>query len=187
MDALTALHTRTSSNLLCEPAPTKAQLENIFKAGMRACDHRLLEPWEFILIEGEGRDELGALFAQVKEKELGALPDSEIKRIKSKALRAPTIVVVVAKCTENPKVPIIEQEYSAAASAQMMMTAAFAQGVGAIWRSGSIMFDPELAKGLDLAPDDKIVGFLYLGTPRVVKPTPTLEANKFVRRWPAPN
>jgi len=44
MDALTALHTRTSANLLEEPGPNKEQLNSLIQAGLRACDHGRLTP-----------------------------------------------------------------------------------------------------------------------------------------------
>ena len=67
MDALTALHTRNSINLLGDPGPTPAQLENIVKAGLRACDHKSLTPWKFLLIEGEARNKFGKLMVKAKE------------------------------------------------------------------------------------------------------------------------
>ena len=184
MDAITALHSRVSTNLLCEPAPTKEQLENIFKAGLRACDHRNLTPWKFIVIEGESRNRFGDLMVEVKTAMEGKPLDSSLaEKIKSKPLRAPTIVVVVANITLHPKVPESEQLYSAAASAQMMMVAAHAQGVGAIWRSGCMMFRPEMRAGLNLGKQDQIVGFIYLGTPTIVKPLPELNSSKFIEYW----
>jgi len=184
MDALTALHSRVSTNLLCEPAPTKEQLENIFKAGMRACDHRNLTPWKYIVIEGEARNRFGELMVRVKTAMEGKALDSALtEKIKSKPLRAPTIIVVVANITSHDKVPDSEQLYSAAASAQMMMVAAHAQNLGAIWRSGSLMFRKEMRSGLGLNEQDQIVSFIYLGKPSVIKPVPELNSSDFVEYW----
>jgi len=87
----------------------------------------------------------------------------------------------------HPKVPEIEQLLSAGASAQMMMTAAHALGIGAIWRSGSLMFHPAMRKGLGLDESHQIVGFLYLGTPKAVKPLPMLEVADYLSNWPDGN
>ena len=184
MDALIALHTRTSVNLLCQPGPSSEQLENIVKAGLRACDHRSLTPWKFLLIEGEARGKFGQLMAKAKEAADQRPISPELKaKIQSKPMHAPTILVVVAAIKEDPKVPELEQILSAGAAAQMMMTAAHAQGVGAIWRSGSLMFTDEIGEGLDLPKNDKIVGFIYLGTPKITKPLPTHQVNDFLVRW----
>jgi len=184
MDALTALHSRNSINLLTEPGPNEKQLDNIFKAGLRACDHARLTPWKFLLIENNARLKFGQLMADVKAEIDGAPLSEELKKsIEKKPLRAPTIIVVVASITEHPKVPEIEQVLSAGASAQMMMTAAHAQGIGAIWRSGALMFHPKMHSGLGLEKNDQIIGFLYLGTTKKAKRLPEYDPNNFVQIW----
>jgi len=186
MDALKALHTRRSSNLLCEPAPTPLQIENIIKAGLRACDHRNLRPWEFIIISGESRKAFGELMVATKEvADKQPLSIELAEKIRKKPMRAPTIIAVVAKIESNDKVPEIEQVMSAGAAAQMMMTAAYAQGVGAIWRSGSMMFRPEMRQGLGLSETDQIVGFIYLGSAKINKACPELNPDDFTRTWQA--
>jgi len=184
MDALTALHTRNSVNLLIEPAPNREQLENIIQAGLKACDHGRLRPWKYLIIEGEARNAFGELMASVKGKLDGKpLTEENFEKFKNKAFRAPMIIAVVASITEHPKVPEIEQLLSAGASAQMMMTAAHAQGIGAIWRSGSLMFDEMMHEGLGLNANDKLVGFIYLGTIKAAKPLTTLDSNYFIEFW----
>lgn len=184
MDALTALHTRNSINLLCEPGPNPEQLNNIIKAGLRACDHRSLTPWKFLLIEGDARKKFGELMVKAKESADQQPISAELSaKIRSKPMRAPSILVVVAAIKEHDKVPDIEQVLSAGAAAQMMMTAAHAQGVGAIWRSGSLMFTNEMLQGLKLTSRDKIVGFIYLGTAKVAKPLPNYKISDFLEHW----
>ncbi|STE55223.1 putative nitroreductase [Escherichia coli] len=52
MDALELLINRRSASRLAEPAPTGEQLQNILRAGMRAPDHKSMQPWHFFVIEG---------------------------------------------------------------------------------------------------------------------------------------
>ena len=55
-----------------------------------------------------------------------------------------------------------------------MQQAAFAQGLGAIWRTGALAFDRNVHQSLSLDETDQIVGFLYLGTAALkanIKPT----------------
>lgn len=185
MDAIHALHNRTSVNLLDYPAPTKDQLDNMFKAGVRACDHKNLRPWKFLVIEGDHRNKFGKLMADVKQStsEETSLSNEERSKLQKKPMRAPTIIAVVADIKQQDKVPEIEQLLSAGAAAQMMMTAAYAQGLGAIWRSGGLMFEQSMHQGLGLADNQKLVGFLYVGTPKVCKPTPQLMIEDYVEYW----
>ncbi len=46
-----------------------------------------------------------------------------------------------------------------------MQQAAFAQGFGGIWRTGTYAQLDFVKQALELGEDDEIVGFLYLGTP----------------------
>ena len=186
MDALTALHSRTSANLLEEPGPNRQQLDSLIQAGLRACDHGRLTPWKFLLIEGEERSAFGDLMVKSKTAADGCelAIDFAIK-LKQKPYRAPTIIAVAAKLQDHPKVPEIEQLLSAGAAAQMIVTAAYAMGLGAIWRSGSLMFEPTMRQGLGLDESHRLVGLIYIGTPKIVKETPNYEVNDFLSTWKA--
>ena len=113
----------------------------------------------------------------------GEIEDELAEKLRAKPFRAPTIIAVIATVRAHPKVPEIEQVLSAGASAQMMVTAAHALGLGAIWRSGSLMFAPEMRQGLGLAATDQIVGFLYIGTPGPVKVLPERDSSDYVEVW----
>lgn len=186
MDALTALHTRVSCPKLIDPAPRGRVLENIQKAAFRAADHGRMRPWRFLIIEGEGRSKLGKLLVQAQRDKKGEdLSERQQEQLRCKPLRAPMIMVVIASLKENEKVPEIEQIISAGAAAQNMITAAFAQGVGSIWRSGDAVFDPTVMAGLGLKQNEKIVGFLYLGTmPVDGLKAPELAIEDYFQDWP---
>ncbi|MDU1026296.1 MAG: NAD(P)H nitroreductase [Leclercia adecarboxylata] len=165
MDALELLVNRRSAARLTEPAPAGEQLDNILRAGMRAPDHDTLQPWHFFIIEGEGRDRFSALL------EKGAVAagqdEKAIEKARNAPFRAPMIIAVVAKCQPQHKVPVWEQEMSAGCAVMAMQMAAVAQGYNGIWRSGALTDSPVVREGLDCGAHDKIVGFLYLGTPQL--------------------
>jgi len=183
MDALTALLTRSSIGQLDEPGPTPEQLSNILKSGLRASDHGKLHPWKFLLIEGSARQALGELFVKVALQDNPSLSDDERSKLLSNPLRAPTIIVVVAKVRPNPKIPALEQTLSAAGAAQLMLLAAHAQGLGGIWKTGKMAYDQKVHAGLGLEHGDQIIGFLYFGTPKTTKPGTELHVNDFVTQW----
>lgn len=165
MDALDLLVNRRSASRLAEPAPQGEQRENIIRAAMRAPDHGTLQPWRFFMIEGEGRER----FSQLLEKAArdSGLDDKAIEKARSGPFRAPLIVTVVAKCEEHHKVPQWEQLLSAGCAVMAMQMAALAQGFNGIWRSGALTDSPVVRAGFNCGEQDKIVGFLYLGTPQL--------------------
>ena len=73
--------------------------------------------------------------------------------------------MLVAHLGAHPKVPEIEQLHSLACAAGYMLLAAHAEGFGAIWRTGEISYTAELRAELGLAENERVLGFLYLGTP----------------------
>ena len=165
MDALELLLNRRSASRLAEPAPKDEALNNIIRAGMRAPDHGTLQPWRFIIIEGEARDRFGEvlLAAALDENQDQAVQDKSRKA----PLRAPMIITVVAHCTEEHKVPVWEQVASACCAVQAMQMAAVSQGFGGIWRSGFWTENEIVRQAFGCREQDAIVGFLYLGTPLV--------------------
>jgi len=165
MDAISALHNRVSSPLLKEPAPTSEQLQTLLKAAMRAPDHKMLKPWRFIIIEGQGRESFGGLLAKAAQAKDPQIDDEALNKARNKPFRAPMIIVSIACLTEHPKVPEVEQLITAGAAASNIVTAAFALGLGAYWRTGSPAYDETVKQGLGLAVNEEITGFIYLGTP----------------------
>tara|TARA_B100000959_G_C14817375_1_gene556375 strand:+ start:369 stop:923 length:555 start_codon:yes stop_codon:yes gene_type:complete len=164
MKALDALHTRISAPRLGEPAPTPEQLKNIYKAAFRAADHGLLRPWRFLVIREESREKLGRLFLQAALLDDPAMSEDKQQKLANNPLRAPLLLISIGSYQAHPKVPQVEQDLSAGAATQNMLLAAFAQGIGAMWRTGSMAYNDTVRQGLGLAEQEKIIGFLYLGT-----------------------
>ena len=165
MDALEALQTRESAAMLGEPAPDADQLAAMLKAAAHAPDHGLMRPWRFLVVRGEARARLGDAMATAAHARDPSMVAEALERERAKPLRAPLVVVVAAKPRERRGVPDIEQLLAAAAAAQNIMLAAYALGLGAMWRTGDAAYDLHVKAALGLEPGDAIVGFLYLGTP----------------------
>ncbi len=180
MDALTALQTRTASPKLTDPAPTAAELEQVLKAGLRAPDHAKLRPWRFLVVSGEGRERLGQLLVDARAPETDAERDS----LRATMLRAPLIIVAIAKMKEHPNVPRLEQVASTAAAVQNMAVALHALGYASVWRTGPTASDPRVKAALGLDAHDEIVSYLYVGTPVVPdRPAPEHALSDFVEFW----
>lgn len=179
MDAIELLLSRRSHPKLTDPAPQGVQLENIFKAALRAPDHARMHPWRFLVAEGETLDQLGEAFADAAAMD----PDmdaAQVVRAKNLPLRAPMVVVAIAVLNPSKKVPEVEQLISAGCAVQAMQQAAFAQGFGGIWRTGTYAYNQQVNEALNVKSNEQIVGFLYLGTPNAEPPrTPEMCSSDF--------
>lgn len=165
MDALDLLLNRRSASRLAAPAPAGEALQNIIHAGMRAPDHGALQPWRFVIAENDGLTRFSELLRAAAIKE-GA-DEKAVEKATQAPLRAPQIITVIAACKESPKVPQWEQLLSAGCAVQAMQMAALAQGFNGIWRTGAWTDHPDVRKAFKCGENDKIVGFLYLGTPQL--------------------
>lgn len=180
MDAIELLLTRQSTPRLTTPAPDASQLKVILDAAIRVPDHGALAPWEFIIATGEGLETLADIFVDAA-KASGADEDF-VHKAKGMPMRAPMVITVVAKTQVHPKVPVLEQQIAAGCATMAMQQAAFALGLGAVWRTGDFAFDANVNAALGLKADDQIVGFLYIGTPAVAAPKkPQRDGSQYAR------
>jgi nitroreductase len=166
MEALDVLLNRVSVPRLIEPAPDAAQREILFNAAMRAPDHGALRPYRFLTVEGDARNRMGDLLAEALIESGGGDDEKAVEKARFGPLRAPLVVVVIAKLQDHYKVPKKEQVITAGCAAHGVLLAAYALGVGAVWRTGELSYSPYVAKGLGLSADEEVVAFLYLGTPQ---------------------
>ena len=186
MDAIEAIQQRVSVPRLGGEAPRADVLQQIYKAALRVPDHGQLKPWRFLEISEDGLDQLGELFAKAKQAEDPEISARALVKARAKPLRAPLLVVVIASPTDHPKVPEIEQLLSAGAAAQNMLIASHALGVGAMWRTGGMAYDPVVREGLGIADHEHIIGYLYLGEPQGnLRTAPELEPEGYFSTWPS--
>jgi nitroreductase len=184
MDAVDLLLNRASVTRLADPAPTAAQLDLIFRAALRAPDHGQLRPWRFLTIQGEARERLGELFAEALRLRQPDASEETLHKPRKMPLRAPMVVVVIARVLSHPKIPASEQVLAVACAAHGILLAAHSQGLGAVWRTGEFAYDRHVAQQLGLAENEQLLGFIYLGTPEGnLRTPPELDPRSFVSQW----
>ncbi|GFM50929.1 nitroreductase family protein [Pseudomonas capsici] len=184
MEALDVLLNRVSVPRLVDPAPDAAQREILFGAALRSPDHGQLRPYRFITVEGPARERMGELLVEALQQSGGEITPQALDKARLGPLRAPLVVVVVARLQDHFKVPRKEQLITAGCAAHAVLLAAYAQGVGAVWRTGDLSYSPHVAKGFGLADDEEVIAFLYLGTPQnPPREAPKVDVGGFVSEW----
>lgn len=184
MDALDLLLNRVSVTRLVDPAPTTDQLDLLFRAAMRAPDHGQLRPWRFLTIQGEARERLGERMAESLRVRQPDASDEALQKARKMPLRAPLLIVVIARVQPHAKIPGSEQVLAAACAAHGLLLAAHAQGLGAVWRTGEFSYDPYLGKAMGLAGNEQMLGFIYMGSPEgSLRQPPVLDPHPFVSQW----
>tara|TARA_B100001996_G_scaffold354969_1_gene317260 strand:+ start:263 stop:820 length:558 start_codon:yes stop_codon:yes gene_type:complete len=165
MKAIDNILTRNSPLELSPPVPNEKQMELVYKAAFRAPDHALLKPSRFIQLTDKGIDKLSEIFFNYGKNNIENISDEKLSKFKNAPYRAPMIIVLVSSITNHQSVPEHEQMFSTAASAQNILLALHAIGFAGIWRTGVFAMNTYIEKSLGLKINQKIIGYLYVGTP----------------------
>lgn len=176
LDFLLNRRSRPAKTLVA-PAPSRDELQVLLTAAARTPDHGKLEPWRFIVIEKPAMARLADLTTAAGER-LGKSPE-DIAKGRSQFELGQLAVAVIEVQTDSPKIPAIEQTYSAGAVCLALLNAALAAGWGANWLSGWVSHDRQFCEdALSLAPHERIAGFIHIateGTKPPERPRPDLE------------
>lgn len=164
---LAPLLTRKSvpSRLLGPPAPTEEELYALVEAAARVPDHGRLHPWRIVAIRGEARAALGEALLALRRDRSEALDAVDVEKELGRFTRSPLVLAVVARLTPKHKIPEFEQVCSAAALTQNLLIGAQALGYGAQWLTGWPAHDPGAWRTLGLGAHERLIGFVYIGTP----------------------
>lgn len=175
---------RRSVGQVTQEQPTREQIECMLEAATYAPNHHITEPWRFFVVMGGAREELGDIMAMSRSMSLPELTAKKKQSIlwseRNKPLRAPVIITVAVPANQDTKGLFIENVEAASAAVQNMLLAAEAMGLATLWRTGDASYDPLVKQWFGLAPEDHIVGFVYVGYPKVIRQmrTPTSFLNK---------
>jgi len=189
MNALDHLRTRAStpSRLLREPAPTRAQLDEMLEIAARVPDHGALVPFRFIVLAGAVRDYLNARCEALLLADHPDANDAKREKERGRFTRTPLCVVVVARLSVG-KIPPIEQHMSAGCAAFNLLHAATAMGFGAQWLTGWPAYHAAFLTELKLAENERVAAFVYLGTASAAIPArPRPDLNTLISVLEAPH
>lgn len=155
---------------LREPAPTDAEIETLIRIASRVPDHGRLAPWRFILYRGDARVRIGEKLAALAEGREGPLTEGRRQQELARFSRAPLVIGVISSPKENPKIPQWEMFLSGGAAAMNLVIAANAMGYATNWITNWYSDVEEGRRILGLAPHERVVGFIHVGTYSGVAP-----------------
>lgn len=167
-----------SAKTMKGPGPDRAQIDTLLACASRVPDHGKLAPWRFILFSGEARTRFGNVLAEAVRKSDPSVSDERVLQERNRFLRAPVVIGVVSKVRKGVPIPEWEQVLSAGASCQTLLVAAHAMGFVANWITEWYAYDPHVRAHMQLAEEERMAGFIYIGHPAeplVDRPRPALE------------
>ena len=163
-DVLEALFFRRSAPAptLHAPAPTPEEMDFLIRIGLRVPDHGKIGPWRIVRFTPESKTKLVenlTIIAQNQPEPAKALATLQKLSIPPQAL------LVISSPLIPHKIPLWEQQLSAAAVCQTLLIAAGALGYGANWITDWYSYDATAKKLLGLTGNEAVAGWIFLGTP----------------------
>ncbi|MBM3262990.1 MAG: nitroreductase [candidate division Zixibacteria bacterium] len=162
---------RTIYEFKPDPVPNET-IARILESAVWAPNHKLTEPWRFIVISGRVREKLAAVYCRI-QREKTRSDDPEVletatRKGYAKFMSKPALVAVI--CRKDPEPFRAREDYAAACCAiQNISLSAWEQGVGMQWSTSAILTDAEALDLLRIDPEtEEMIALLYTGFPALI-------------------
>ncbi len=175
-----------SAKAMAGPGPSAEQMAEILEIAVRVPDHGKLTPWRFILFEGEARSQVGEKFAEFWAQLNPTHGADSLNFQRGLFMRAPAVVAVVSTATAHGKIPVWEQQMSAAAVCYNIVLAATALGFGVQWQSDWVAYDAGAKAAMGVKDEEQVAGLIYIGQTTVsLEDRPRPDAKTLLTIWGA--
>jgi nitroreductase len=131
------------------------------------------EPWRFTVFTGEGLKKLADFQSKLyKEKSTAAdnFEERKFNKLSNNPLKASHVIGIGMKRDPERKIKEIEEIEAVACAVQNMYLTAAVHQIGCYWGSGGVTYLEETKAFFDLEPEDKFLGFFYVGIPSIEWP-----------------
>nr|WP_243708186.1 nitroreductase [Luteimonas arsenica] len=187
---LAALDSRRSvpARQLAEPGPDPTALRRMLASAVRVPDHGKRVPFRFLAIAGAARYALGEAVAA---RGLALRPEAgeaAVDKDRARFSHAPLVIVAIAVLDpDDGAIPEQERLLTAGCTCFALLQAAQGLGFGASWLTGWPAYDPEVMALLGLGANERIAGFIHIGTPKLVPPERDRpDPDALLRDWTPP-
>lgn len=169
---LEAIRSRRSIRKYDTREVTREEVERILEAAVHAPNHRMTEPWRFYVLGAQARRAYGDVLGVRKAKKVEDAEAAALVRAKvaSEHEALPCAIAVAMKVSDDAERQ--REDYAATFMAvQNLCLAAWSVGLGTHIKTGAVMDDAGARAAVGVGSDERIVAFVYLGTPEEI-PTP---------------
>lgn len=176
---ISAIYDRRSIRKFLDKPISQEDMTEIIQSGIKAPSSKNRQPWKYIVIQGNAKEDMLKVFRQgIEREENGSalLPESKQHIAAAQytvaiMAEAPTIIFVVnslgqsilSKLTPEERVYAICNIQSIGASIQNMLLAATEKGIGSLWICDIYFAYPELCKWL--GSDGQLIAAIAVGYP----------------------
>lgn len=167
MDTLDAIRARRSVKDFTERPLAREELEPLLELAALAPNHRMTEPWGFIVLGPKARRAYGELKGESRARRLHDPTAAEAVRRKSVAeMEAlPAMVAFTQRLDDDPAVR--EEDFASVYMAiQNFSLGAVAVGLGTHVKTGAVLEEPATRELLGVGEKERVVALVHVGEPR---------------------
>lgn len=152
---------------MTEPGPDEKELARMLDVAVRVPDHGRVTPWRLQVLSRQAQKELGDAFADEFTRQNPGVPEDRLHLEWIRPQRSPVLVIVSSRIVPDREgVPPVEQLLSCGNVCFNLLHAATALGYGAQWVTNWPAYNANIKAILGIPPDDHLVGFVHIGTPK---------------------
>jgi nitroreductase len=129
-----------------------------------APNHKHTEPWRFIIFKGEGLQKLARFQSALYKNEAGEkFKQAKYEKLMATPLRCSHVIAIGMKRSMESGIPEIEEIAAVSCAVQNLYLSTTAYGLGGYWSTGGITYSNAAKPFFGLQPEDKLLGFFYIG------------------------
>ena len=186
MDAIEAIRRRTSVRRFRPDPVPRDTIRTLLECAVRAPNHKLTEPWRFVVLTGGAVPRLAELRARHRLKRYADPESAEARAAADKQRKeaAETPAFIVVLCAVSDDEITREEDYAATMMATAnLMIAAESLGLGTYLKTGGIMGEPSVQALVGLPEGFRIVGIVALGFPAEPETPRKRQPVRDLTRW----
>ena len=166
MNVIDAIEMRRSIKRFTEVPVAPGDLERLLAAAVLAPNHRMTQPWRFLVLGPVARAEYGRVVADRKASRVAeeAAAEAVRRKVEEEYAAVPAMVAVAVRQADDAEV---REEDSAATfmAVENLCLAAVELGLGTHLRTGAVLEDPRVRAALDVPAEERVVAMVQLGQP----------------------
>lgn len=166
MNVFDAIRQRRSVKRFADRPVARAQLQQLLDAAVLAPNHRLTQPWRFLVLGPESRRAYGQVLGRRKgaKVEDPAVGETIAHKIEEEYAALPALIGVAMRLDEKPADR--EEDYAATFMAvENLCLEALELGLGTHVKTGAVLEDARVREALQLPPDERLVAIVQVGIP----------------------
>jgi len=142
----------------------KVHMDQILEAARWAPTHKKTQPWKYKVVQGDGLTRLGDFMTSQFVVDSGKPESFKSRKLAEKMAQASAVILIFLNRDPKESLPEWEEVASVSMSVQNMWLLAHQLGYGCYWSSPKSFANMHEFNDINLADNDRFLGFLYMGT-----------------------